>query len=267
MGFGNFINNKSQLLIIIQSTVQKEFFLLHLLLLSLVFVFVFVFMLEMFINSLIPTERHFQRSFVLDKMWNGSQEIVFFSSIDISVPFSILFDQIDQNEFMLLAQLSMESLCLIFSDNFLWMTFYELNFFRLLFVISDEVAWFLPVHVILSGSFTGRQIDIFAIGLFDSDFTTKSRIIGFVPPIETIVRVATDWIEEIKAKQINARFFYCIYFEKWMDYSSAFCTFAAADFFVVQTFLFVEMTDCIFERKILNVWGALNWKHANAPCQ
>lgn len=130
-----------------------------------------------------------------------------------------------------------------------------------------EFRLIFAVHVILSGSFTGRQIDIFAIGLFDSDFTTKSRIIGFVPPIETIVRVATDWIEEIKAKQINARFFYCIYFEKWMDYSSAFCTFAAADFFVVQTFLFVEMTDCIFERKILNVWGALNWKHANAPCQ
>lgn len=149
MGFGNFINNKSQLLIIIQSTVQKEFFLLHLLLLSLVFVFVF--MLEMFINSLISTERHFQRSFVLAKMRNGSQEIVFFSSIDISLPFSFLFDPerihvartIVDGKFMfdLFRQFSLDD---ILRAQLFSLAFCEFRWSGLIFA----------VHVILSGSFT-----------------------------------------------------------------------------------------------------------------
>lgn len=178
MVFGNFIN-KSLLLIIIKSTVQQRS--------------VYYFICSGFcccfnrIACAISSEfcfnsRHFQRSSVLCH-WITSNCFLFsywhlFATI-ISY-FSIKSSRTNS----LAARLLIERLC--------WSFFWKA--FSVKLCVFERIQRHFFAILLLSWP-SNRQ---FANDLFDSDFTTKSRIVVFVPPIGTLVRVPTDWIEKIE---------------------------------------------------------------------
>lgn len=210
MVFGNFIN-KSLLLIIIKSTVQQksvDYFICS------GFCCCFKRIACAISSEFCFNSRHFQRSSVLCH-WITSNCFLF-SYWHLYATIISYFSIKSSRTNSLAARLLIERLC--------WSFFWKA--FSVKLYVFERIQRHFFAILLLSWP-SNRQ---FANDLFDSDFTTKSRIVVFVPPVGTLVRVPTDWIEKIEPqpRQIKLRrFAACIYFEIEWDYNSAFSNFVA----------------------------------------
>lgn len=122
--------------------------------------------------------------------------------------------------------------------------------------------WFWAYGVIFFYRYSirsaGHQIGQFANDLFDSDFTTKSRIVVFVPPIARRL-YAYQLIESRKSSHSQNKLnvvILCILLENRMgDYNSAFSSFVGRDF---RHSVNKNTEDDCMETKHRNICGALN---------